>query len=62
MRLDIDAVDASGKEYNVEFDDGEHIVYVNGTDKDASAELGKLMHDCLYGSRRFALQGLARKS
>ena len=41
---------------------GEHIVYVNGTDKDASAELGKLMHDFLYRSRRYALQGLARKS
>ena len=27
------------------FDDGEHIVYVNGADKDASTELGKLMHD-----------------
>ena len=27
------------------FDDGEHIVYVNGADKDASTALGKLMHD-----------------
>lgn len=27
------------------FDDGEHIVYVNGADKDASTELGMLMHD-----------------
>ena len=27
------------------FDDGEHIIYVNGEDKDASTELGKLMHD-----------------
>ena len=27
------------------FDDGEHIIYVNGVDKDASTELGKLMHD-----------------
>jgi len=27
------------------FDDGEHIVYVNGEDKDASTALGKLMHD-----------------
>ena len=27
------------------FDDGEHIIYVNGTDKGASTELGKLMHD-----------------
>ena len=27
------------------FDDGEHIIYVNGADKDASTELGKLMHD-----------------
>ena len=27
------------------FDDGEHIVYVNGADKDASTALGRLMHD-----------------
>ena len=27
------------------FDDGEHIIYVNGADKDASTELGELMHD-----------------
>ncbi len=27
------------------FNDGEHIIYVNGTDKNASTELGKLMHD-----------------
>jgi len=27
------------------FDDGENIIYVNGVDKDASTELGKLMHD-----------------
>lgn len=27
------------------FDDGEHIIYVNGADKDSSTELGKLMHD-----------------
>ena len=27
------------------FDDGEHIIYVNGADKDASTVLGKLMHD-----------------
>ena len=27
------------------FDDGEHIIYVNGADKDASTELGMLMHD-----------------
>ena len=27
------------------FDDGEHIIYVNGADKDVSTELGKLMHD-----------------
>ena len=26
-------------------DDGEHIIYVNGADKDVSTELGKLMHD-----------------
>ena len=28
-----------------QFDDGEHIIYVNGSDKNASTELGKLMHD-----------------
>ena len=27
------------------FDDGEHIIYVNGADKNASTELGLLMHD-----------------
>ena len=27
------------------FDDGEHIIYVNGADRDASTELGKPMHD-----------------
>lgn len=27
------------------FDDGEHIIYVNGENKDSSTELGKLMHD-----------------
>ena len=27
------------------FDDGEHNIYVNGADKDASTALGKLMHD-----------------
>ncbi len=27
------------------FDDGEHIIYVNGSDKNVSTELGKLMHD-----------------
>lgn len=27
------------------FDDGEHIIYVNGADKNASTELGRLMHD-----------------
>lgn len=27
------------------FDDGEHIIYVNGANKNASTELGKLMHD-----------------
>lgn len=28
-----------------QFNDGEHIMYVNGADKDCSTELGKLMHD-----------------
>ena len=28
-----------------QFDDGEHIIYVNGSNKNASTELGKLMHD-----------------
>lgn len=27
------------------FNDGEHIIYVNGEDKDSTTELGKLMHD-----------------
>ena len=27
------------------FDDGEHIIYVNGADKNVSTELGRLMHD-----------------
>ena len=27
------------------FDDGEHIIYVNGSNRDASTELGRLMHD-----------------
>lgn len=27
------------------FHDGEHIIYVNGEDKDGATELGKLMHD-----------------
>ena len=31
------------EELNEPFDDGEHIVYVNGADKDVSTELGKLM-------------------
>lgn len=30
---------------NEPFDDGEHIIYVNGSDKNASTALGKLMHD-----------------
>mgnify|MGYP002627265786 CR=1 FL=1 len=33
------------EETNDPFDDGEHIIYVNGADKDASTELGKLMYD-----------------
>lgn len=33
------------EETNEPFDDGEHIIYVKGADKDASTELGKLMHD-----------------
>jgi hypothetical protein len=30
---------------NEHFDDGEHIIYVNGAIKDDSTELGRLMHD-----------------
>ena len=30
---------------NQPFDDGEHIIYVNGADKDASSSLVRLMHD-----------------
>ena len=33
------------EEVDEAFDDGEHIIYVNGADKNASTELGKLMHD-----------------
>ena len=33
------------EETNEPFDDGGHIIYVNGADRDASTELGKLMHD-----------------
>ena len=33
------------EEVDEPFDDGEHIIYVNGADKNASTELGKLMHD-----------------
>ena len=25
--------------------DGEHIIYVNGTDRDSKTELGKMMHE-----------------
>ena len=32
------------------FDDGEHIIYVNGADKDSSTELGRLMHDFMCTS------------
>jgi hypothetical protein len=33
------------EEIDEPFNDGEHIIYVNGADKNASTELGKLMHD-----------------
>ena len=33
------------EETNDLFNDGEHILYVNGEDKNASTKLGKLMHD-----------------
>lgn len=39
------SVERKIEETNETFDDGEHIIYVNGADKDASTELGKLMHD-----------------
>ena len=32
-------------EVNEQFDDDEHIVYVNGQNDDLDTELGKLMHD-----------------
>ena len=32
------------------FDDGEHIIYVNGANKDSSTELGRLMHDFMCTS------------
>ena len=46
IRLDIDAVDSAGKEYDIEilFEDGSHILYVNGAYKDNSP-LGLLMQD-----------------
>ena len=34
-------IEETGKPFN----DGEHIVYVNGADKNSETELGKLMHD-----------------
>lgn len=30
------------------FNDGEHIIYVNGADRNGTTELGKLMHDFFY--------------
>ena len=30
---------------NEQFNDGEHIIYVNGADQDSTTELGRLMHD-----------------
>ena len=32
------------------FDDGEHIIYVNGANKDGTTELGRLMHDFMCTS------------
>ena len=32
-------------ELDQSFNDGGHIIYVNGTNRDAKTELGKLMHD-----------------
>ena len=29
----------------IPFDDGEHIIYVNGANRNSTTELGKLMHD-----------------
>ena len=43
--LPLYTVDRQIADMNQPFDDGEHIIYVNGADKDASTELGKLMHD-----------------
>ena len=43
--LPLYAVDRQITDMNQPFDDGEHIIYVNGADKDASTELGRLMHD-----------------
>ena len=33
------------KKYYKPFSDGEHILYVNGADKNSETELGRLMHD-----------------
>lgn len=43
--LPIYVIDRQIINLNQPFGDDEHIIYVNGADKDASTELGKLMHD-----------------
>ena len=43
--LPLYAIERQITNMNQSFDDGEHILYVNGADKDASTKLGKLMHD-----------------
>ncbi|MCI8991520.1 MAG: hypothetical protein HFG80_02145 [Eubacterium sp.] len=52
IKLDIYAEDSDGKVYDVEvqeagtlFEDGSHIIYVNGSYKDDTDPVGKLMHD-----------------
>ena len=45
------------------FDDGEHIIYVNGASRDTSTALGKLMHDFFCTDPDdMEYQQLARKS
>ena len=45
------------------FNDGEHIIYVNGADRDGTTELGKLMHDFFCTNPdNMHYQQLARKT
>jgi predicted transposase/invertase (TIGR01784 family) len=43
--LPLYSVERRIKETDEQFNDGAHIIYVNGADQNSSTELGKLMHD-----------------